>query len=58
LIGSLGDVTIFIDRPISGTLLVIAFALFLAPVYVIVRKILPKKVRKLRYKKPLWKINE
>jgi putative tricarboxylic transport membrane protein len=37
LIGSHGDFTIFIDRPISGTLMVIAFALFLAPVYVILK---------------------
>ena len=37
LIGSHGDFTIFIDRPISGTLMVIAFALFLAPVYGILK---------------------
>jgi putative tricarboxylic transport membrane protein len=38
LIGSHGDMTIFIERPISGTLMVIAIALFLAPVYVILKK--------------------
>ncbi len=44
LIGSHGDVTIFFERPISGTLMFIAIALFLAPVYVILRnKYFPKK---------------
>ncbi len=44
LIGSHGDMTIFIERPISGSLMFIAFALFLAPVYVILKKkYFPKK---------------
>lgn len=43
LIGSHGDMTIFIDRPISGTLMFVAFALFMAPVYVILKnKYFPK----------------
>jgi putative tricarboxylic transport membrane protein len=44
LIGSHGDMLIFFERPISGTLMFIAIALFLAPVYVILRnKYFPKK---------------
>ena len=48
LIGSDGDVTIFIDRPISGALMVIAFALFLAPVYVILRKNTSQKRKRIK----------
>jgi putative tricarboxylic transport membrane protein len=44
LIGSHGDMLIFFERPISGTLMFIAIALFLAPVYVILKnKYFPKK---------------